>query len=85
MGLKLVRGNKKNGTLENTFRAIRRATSEDSDHLPMHGQSDFAICGDKQACKLQFLERLQISVKFITVSVKFKCIMQRLIWVYTVF
>ena len=46
--------------MENTFRTIRRATSEDSDHLPMQGQSDFAICGSKQACKVQFLERLQI-------------------------
>ena len=36
-------------------------TSEDSDHLPMQGQSDFAICSDKQACKLHFLERLQTS------------------------
>ena len=25
--------------MENTFRTIRRATSEDSDHLPMQGQS----------------------------------------------
>ena len=41
------------------FKTIRRATSEDSDHLPMQGQSDFAVCGNKQACKLQFLERLQ--------------------------
>ena len=42
---------------------IRRATSEDSDHLPMQGRSDFAVCCDKQACtcKLQFLKRLQIS------------------------
>ena len=46
--------------MENTFRTIRRATSEDSDHLLMQGQSDFAVCGSKQACKLQFLERLQI-------------------------
>ena len=46
--------------MENTFRTIRRATSEDSDHLPMQGQSDFAVCGSKQACKLQFLGRLQI-------------------------
>ena len=41
------------------IRTIRRATSEDSD--PMQGQSDFAVfCGNKQACKLQFLERFQI-------------------------
>ena len=46
--------------MENTFRTIRRATSEDSDHLPMQEQSDFAVCGSKQACKLQFLERLQM-------------------------
>ena len=58
--MKIVRGNREHGKLENTFRTIRRATSEDSDHLPMKGQSDFAICGYKQACKLQFLERLQI-------------------------
>ena len=54
--------------LLNTFRAIGRAASEDSDHLPMQGQSDFVVCGDKQAFKLQFLE---ISlVKYITVSAK---------------
>ena len=45
------------------FWDIRRATSVDSDHLPMQGRSDFAGYGDKQACtcKLQFLKRLQIS------------------------
>ena len=58
--MKLVRGNREHGNLENTFRTIRHATSEDSDHLLMQGQSDFAVCGNKQACKLQFLERLQI-------------------------
>ena len=47
--------------MENTFRTKRCATSEDSDNLPMQGRSDFAVCGDKQTCKLQFLERLQIS------------------------
>ena len=46
--------------MENTLRIIRQATSEDSDHLPMQGQSDFAVCGSKQACKLQFFVRLQI-------------------------
>ena len=58
--MKIVRGNRVHGNLENTFRTIRHATSEDSDHLPMQGRSDFAICGNTQACKLQFLERLQI-------------------------
>ena len=38
--------------MENTFRTVRRATSEDSDHIPMQGQSDFAVCGSKQASKL---------------------------------
>ena len=47
------------GNMEHTFRTIRRATSEDSDHLLMQGQSDFAVCGNKQACK-QFMERLRI-------------------------
>ena len=37
------------GNLENIFRTIRCATSEDSDHLLMPGQSDFAVCGNKQA------------------------------------
>ena len=46
--------------MEHTFRKIRRSTSEDSDHLTMQGQSDFAVCGNKQECKLRFLERLQI-------------------------
>ena len=59
--MKLVRGNREHGNSENTFRTIRRATSEDSDHLPMQEQSDFAVCGNKQARKLQFLERLNIS------------------------
>ena len=45
--------------VENTLRTIKRATSEDSDHL-MQGHPDFAVCGDKHVCKLQFLERLQI-------------------------
>ena len=57
--MKLVRGNREHGNLENIFRTIRSTTSEDSDHLPMQGKSDFAVCGNKQACKLQFLEGLQ--------------------------
>ena len=40
------------------FRTIRHAISEDSDPRLMQGQSDFVVCGNKQACKLQFLERL---------------------------
>ena len=59
-GMKLVRGNRKHGNLGNTFRTIRRATSEDPDHLPMQGRSDFAVCGRKWACELQFLGRLQV-------------------------
>ena len=58
--MKLVKGNREHGNLENTFRTVRRATIEDSDHLPMQGRSDFAVCGNKRACKLQFLERLQV-------------------------
>ena len=54
--MELVRGNREHGNSENTFRTIRCATSEDFDHLPMQGQSDFAVCGNKQACKLQFLD-----------------------------
>ena len=46
--------------MEHAFRTIRSVTSEDSDHLPMQRQSNFAVCANKQACKLQFLERLQI-------------------------
>ena len=48
------------GNMERTFRIIRHATSEDSDHPLMQGQSDFAVCDNKQACKLQFMERLRI-------------------------
>ena len=48
------------GNMERTFRTIRRATSEDSDHHLMQVQSDFAVCGNKQACKLHFMERLRI-------------------------
>ena len=48
------------GNMEHTFRTIRRVTNEDSDHLLMPGQSDFAVCGNKQACKLQFMDRLRI-------------------------
>ena len=55
--MKLVRANREHGNTENTFRTIRHATSEDSDDLLMQGQSDFAVCGNKQACKLQFFER----------------------------
>ena len=58
--MKLVRGNREHGNSENSFRTIRRATSEDFDHLPMQGQSDFVVCGNKQVCKLQFLESFQI-------------------------
>ena len=57
----LVNVNREHGNLDNTFRTIRCVNSEDSDHLQMQGWSDFAICGHKQACKLQFLKRLQIS------------------------
>ena len=59
--MKLVRENRGHGNLDNTFGTIKHAISEDSDPLPMQGRSDFTICVDKQACKLQFLERLQIS------------------------
>ena len=41
--MKLVRGNKEHGNLENSFRTIRCATSEDSDHLLMQGQADFTV------------------------------------------
>ena len=34
------------GNSENTFRTIRHATSEESDHLQMQRWSDFAICGE---------------------------------------
>ena len=62
-GMKLVYGGELVWGMEiwRTLRTIRRATSEDSDHLPMQGRSDFAICGEKKTCNLQFLERLQIS------------------------
>ena len=59
--MELVRGNREHGNLENILRSIRHATNEDSDHLLKQWRSDFDVCGDKQACKLQFLERLQIS------------------------
>ena len=59
--MKLVGENREHGNLDITFGTIRGGTSEDSDHLQMQGRSDFAVCVDKQACKLQFLERLQIS------------------------
>ena len=58
--MKLVRGTGNMEIRKTLFRTIRCVTSEDSDHLPMQGQSDFAICGNKQACKLQFFETLQI-------------------------
>ena len=70
--MKLVYRGELAGDMEiwKTLRTISRATSEDSDHLPMQGRSDFAICGDKKTCNLQFLERLQSLVKYTTVSVK---------------
>ena len=59
--MKLVRGNMEHtGNIEHTLRTIRRVTSKDSDHLLMQGQSDFAVCGNKEACKLQFKESLGI-------------------------
>ena len=61
--MKLVRGG--TGNMEHTFRTIRRATSQDSDHLLMQGQSDFAVCGNKQAWR-----DYESLVKYITVSVK---------------
>ena len=83
--MKLVRGNREHGNSENTFRTIRRATGEDSDHLPMQRHSDFAVCCNKQACKPQFLKRFQI---FGQIHHRFRegftCILRRLIWVYTV-
>ena len=56
-GTKQVSGNRVHGNLENTFRIVRHATSEDSDYLLMQRQSDIAVCGDKPVCKLQFLDR----------------------------
>ena len=66
--MKLFRWNREHGNSENLFRTIRRATSEDSDHLPMQGQSDCTVCGNKQACKLVLGEFP--NNWFITVSVK---------------
>ena len=48
-----------------TLRTISRATSEDSDHLPMQGRSDFAICGDKKTWR-----DYKSLVKYTTISVK---------------
>ena len=56
--------------MEHTFRTIRRATSEDSDHLLMQGQSDFAVCGNKQARNSSSWRDYESLVKYITVSVK---------------
>ena len=52
--------------MEHTFRTIRPATSEDSDHLLMQGQSDFAVCGNKRECWRDY----EPLVKYITVSVE---------------
>ena len=54
--------------MEKTFRTIRLATSEDSDHLPMQGQSDFAVCGSKQACKPRSWRDYKSLVKKISFS-----------------
>ena len=61
--MKLVRG--EHGNLENAFSTIRRATSEDSDHLLMQGQSDFAVCDNTGTWR-----DYKSLVKYITVSVK---------------
>ena len=41
--MKLVRGNREHGNLENSFKTIRRETSEDSDQLPMQGDQILPI------------------------------------------
>ena len=51
------------------LRTIRRATSEDSDHLPMQGQSDFAVCANRHVNSSSWRDYKSL-VKYITVSVK---------------
>ena len=63
--MKLVRGEQGTWKFGKHFRTIRHATSEDSDHLLMQGQSDFAVCGNTGTWR-----DYKSLVKYITVSVK---------------
>ena len=64
--MKLVRGNREHGNSENTFRTIRRATSEDSDHLPM--QRLFVVT-NRHVNSSSWRDSKSL-IKYITVSVK---------------
>ena len=48
---------------------MRPVNSEDSDHLLMQGQSDFAICGDKRRDYKSFVNYITVSVKVLICSV----------------
>ena len=68
--MKLARGEQGTGNLEKTFRTIRRATSEDSDHLPMQGQSDLPFVVTNWHVNSSSWRDYKSLVKYITVSVK---------------
>ena len=42
---------------------MRPVNNEDSDHLLMQGQSDFAICGDKRRDYKSLVNYITVSVK----------------------
>ena len=67
-GMKLVRGNRENGNLENTFMTIRRATSEDSDHR-CKGSQILPFVLTNRHVKSSSWSDYKSLVKYITVSV----------------
>ena len=58
------------GNMEHTFRTIRRATSEDSDHLLMQGQSVLPFVVTNRHVNSSSWRNYESLVKYITVSVK---------------
>ena len=67
--MKLVRGNREHGNLENTFRTIRRATSEDSDHRCKGSQILPFVVTNRHVNSSSWSDYKSL-VKYITISVK---------------
>ena len=67
--MKLVRGNREHGNLESTFRTIRRATSEDSDHR-CKGSQILPFVVTNRHINFSSWSDYKFLVKYITVSVK---------------
>ena len=55
--------------MEHTFRTIKRATSEDSDHLPMHSQILPFVVTNRHVNSSSWRNYKSL-VKYITISIK---------------